>query len=184
MKKLNLGCGTNIRKGWTNLDIAKIPGVDVVHDINKLPLPFKDEVFDYILCNDVLEHVEYIPLMKELYRILKKYGIIEIRVPHFSSRDNFVDPTHKKFFSFQTFKFFVKNSTYNKDYYIHNRDYYFDFHFKEVVYSKITFVKGLLFFNFIVEPLVNCCEMSKKLFEVTFLSRLFPAQNIIIKIKK
>ena len=108
MKKLNLGCGTDIRKGWINLDIAKIPGVDIVYDINKLPIPFKNEVFDYILCNDVLEHVEYVPLMKELHRILKEYGIIEIKVPHFSSRNNFVDPTHKKFFSFQTFEFFVK----------------------------------------------------------------------------
>jgi len=181
MKKLNLGCGTDIRKGWINLDIAKIPGVDIVYDINKLPIPFKNEVFDYILCNDVLEHVEYVPLMKELHRILKEYGIIEIKVPHFSSRNNFVDPTHKKFFSFQTFEFFVKNSTYNQDY---NKEYYFDFHFKEVVYSKIFFSKGLFIFNFIVEPFVNCCEMSKKLFELTFLSRLFPAENIIIKIKK
>jgi len=88
--------------------LQKIPGVDIVYDINKLPIPFKNEVFDYILCNDVLEHVEYVPLMKELHRILKEYGIIEIKVPHFSSRNNFVDPTHKKFFSFQTFEFFVK----------------------------------------------------------------------------
>ena len=42
MKKLNLGCGTDIKKGYINLDVAKLDGVDVVHDINRLPLPFKE----------------------------------------------------------------------------------------------------------------------------------------------
>lgn len=177
MKRLNLGCGRDIKKDWINLDISKLPGVDVVHDINKLPLPFQNNEFDYILCNDILEHVEYIPIMKELYRILKIDGVIEIRVPHFTSRYNFMDPTHKKLFSFLLFDFFVENS-------IHNRDYYFDFHFNKRIYSKITFDKGLYFFNYLMEPLVNCCEKSKKLFEATFLSRIFPAANIIIKLKK
>jgi len=30
MKKLNLGCGKNIKKGWTNLDLIKGERVDVV----------------------------------------------------------------------------------------------------------------------------------------------------------
>ena len=37
--KLHLGCGTDIRAGWVNLDCAKLPGVDIVHDLNVLPLP-------------------------------------------------------------------------------------------------------------------------------------------------
>ena len=40
MKRLNLGSGTDIRKDWVNLDTAALEVVDVVHDINKLPLPF------------------------------------------------------------------------------------------------------------------------------------------------
>lgn len=177
LKKLNLGCGKDIKQGWVNLDIAKLPGVDIVHDINKLPFPFRNEEFDYILCNDILEHVEYIPIMKELHRIIKTNGILEIRVPHFSSRSNFMDPTHKKLFSFMLFNFFVTDST-------HNREYYFDFHFKKVISTKITFHKGLLFYNQVVEPIINCCENFKHLFEATFLSRLFPAANIIIKLRK
>lgn len=43
--------------------------------------------------------------MKELYRILKINGVVEIRVPHFTSKNNFIDPTHKKLFSFQLFDF-------------------------------------------------------------------------------
>ena len=33
VKRLNLGSGTHIRKGWINLDRSALPGVDVVHDI-------------------------------------------------------------------------------------------------------------------------------------------------------
>jgi hypothetical protein len=53
-KKLNLGSGADIRTGWVNLDIGNITGVDIVHDIEKLPLPFDDDRFEEILCNDIL----------------------------------------------------------------------------------------------------------------------------------
>jgi len=39
MKKLNLGCGNDIRQGYINLDVAKLDGVDVVWDYER------DEVF-------------------------------------------------------------------------------------------------------------------------------------------
>jgi len=35
MKQLNLGCGKDIRKGYVNLDIYPLEGVDVVADIEK-----------------------------------------------------------------------------------------------------------------------------------------------------
>jgi hypothetical protein len=44
-KKLHLGCGTNIKKDWINLDFVKLKGVEVVHDLNKFPYPFKDNTF-------------------------------------------------------------------------------------------------------------------------------------------
>lgn len=47
---LNLGCGTDIRSGWVNLDSAELPGVDVVHDLDRLPLPFEEGRFSLIEC--------------------------------------------------------------------------------------------------------------------------------------
>ena len=177
MKRLNLGCGTDIRKDWVNLDIADIKGVDVIHDINKLPLPFANDEFDHVLCNNVLEHVEYIPLLRELHRILRRGGTLEICVPHFTSQDNFIDPTHRKMFSYRTFEFFIANSSFE-------RDYYFDFHFSRVLSSRITFQKHILVYNYIVEPIVNMSDGLKKLYEATFLSRLFPAFCVEVKIEK
>jgi len=176
--KLNIGCGDDIRKGWINLDIAKIQGVDVVHDINNLPLPFENESFDYVLCQDVLEHIEYIPLLKEFYRIMKTGGILEIRVPHFTSHFNFMDPTHKKRFSILTFDFFTLNPPFQ-------RNYYFDFHFEKINYKKITFMKSIQFFwNYLIEPFVNSSRQIMNFYEASFLSRIFPAMNINIKLRK
>ena len=111
MKKLNLGCGKDIKEGWVNLDIADLEGVDIVFDLNNLPLPFKDNEFDYILCNDIIEHIlDYIPLMKELHRILKDGAIIEIKVPHYTYSRAYADPTHVRYFSMELFDFFVRKN--------------------------------------------------------------------------
>jgi len=59
MKKPNIGCGRDIRKGWINVDKFDLPGVDVVHDIESLPLPFGEGGIEVVLCRDVLEHVDY-----------------------------------------------------------------------------------------------------------------------------
>ena len=93
MQKLNLGCSKDIKKGWVNLDIVKLPGVDVVHDLETFPYPFKDNTFDVILATQVLEHIENLPgLMKELARILKPGGKFIIEVPHFTSCTQYMDP--------------------------------------------------------------------------------------------
>jgi SAM-dependent methyltransferase len=159
------------------MDAVALPGVDVVHDVEKRPLPFEDGKFEEILCRDILEHVDYIPLMGELHRILKAGGILRIRVPHFTSENNFVDPTHKHRFSIRTFEFFVKGSEIGKD-------YYFDTHFREIRHSHITFEKGILLYNHLVEPVVNSSRRLKYVFECTFLSRLFPAENVIVELVK
>lgn len=185
MKKLNLGCGKDIKPGWINLDSASISGVDVVHDIEKLPLPFKDNEFDEILAQDILEHVEYIPVLKDLHRILKPGGKLAMRVPHFTSRNNFTDPTHKKLFSIRTMEFFVKDTSLLKQ---KEREYYFDFHFSKIASIKITFEKNIFLIkyinNYIIEPLVNSSPKMMHFFEQTGFSRLFPAENLIIEIIK
>ena len=99
MKKLNIGCGRNVKKGYINLDVVRLPGVDVVHDLEKFPYPFDDNTFDLIEASQVLEHVDNLRgVMKELARILKPGGKLKIDVPHFSSNTAYMDPTHKRFF--------------------------------------------------------------------------------------
>ena len=177
-KKLNAGCGHDIKEGWINLDRHPLPGVDVAHDIEDLPLPFADAEFDYIYCKDVLEHCDYVPVLRDLYRILKKGGRVLVMVPHFTSRNNFVDPTHRHCFSFKTFDFFLKNNSWQ-------RDYYFDFHFERISRNRIIFQKvpGLPW-NYLLEPLVNSALLLKNFYEITGFSRLFPASNLEVELVK
>ncbi len=176
-RRLNLGCGTDIREGWVNLDRARLPGVDVVHDLSTLPLPFADGEFAEICAKDVLEHLDYIPLLRELHRVLRVGGVLDIQVPHFTSAGNFIDPTHKRLFSIRTFEFFVPGGEFG-------RDYYFDFQFASLGERRLTFLGGALFWNKLVEPLVNVHHKMQQYYELTFLSRLFPAQNIVVRLIK
>ena len=181
-RSLNVGCGQDIRReiggAWVNMDIAALPGVDLVHDIQTTPWPFEDASFDHVRCEMILEHIEYIPVMQEIHRILKPGGTVYIVVPHFTSRNNFIDPTHKKLFSIRTFEFFTKGNAYG-------RDYYFGFHFERIAWRRITLEHQLvLFFNYLIEPVINLCLPAQIVYEATFLSRLFPAEDIKLELVK
>ena len=168
MKKLNFACGKDIRKGYVNADILKLKGVDVVHNFDKYPYPFKNNEFEEVICNSILEHVEDIgKTMKELHRILKKGGKIHIIVPHFTSSNAYHDPTHKHFLSYYAFDFFCGDS------------FYYDYKFR-LVKRKLTFGKKFAIWNWIMEPLAN---LFPRLYEDTPL-RMFPALEMKIVLEK
>ena len=170
--KLNLGCGYDRREGWINLDIKEGEGVDVVHDLNKVPLPFENEEFDYILCNSILEHVNVIPLMNEIHRILKKNGILKICVPHFTSTLNYEDLTHRNQFSIRSFDYFIKEVGFS---YERNVNYF------SKIFKKIIFYKKknifLKFLNRFLEKWTNKSENRQIKYETTFL-RIIPAFGV------
>jgi SAM-dependent methyltransferase len=175
MKRLNVGCGTDVREGWVNVDACFLKGVDQVVNLDHYPWPFNTEEFDSILCKSVIEHLEDFPrAMKELHRITRKGGTIEITVPHYTSTDAYGDPTHQRIFSSLTFLFFKKK---------HDREYYFDFLFDDVK-VKIKFLKKPVFFyNPLLELLVNINDNTRLYYETSPLS-VFPAQSLLIRIRK
>jgi len=68
-------------KNWTytTTDLNS-PLADV--KANLCNLPFKNETYDLILCNHVLEHIiDDIKAMREIYRVLKKGGKAILQVP-------------------------------------------------------------------------------------------------------
>ncbi len=102
-KKLNLGCGYDIREGWVNLDMYKNKGVDVAHDLNHYPYPFKKNYFDLIFSWNSLEHLKDADKgIRELHRILKPGGLLIVHVPYFNAAAAY-KPTHFSFFSRDSF---------------------------------------------------------------------------------
>jgi len=95
--KLNLGCGTDVKQGYVNVDFRDLPGVMKV-DLSKFPWPFDDESADEVMMLDFLEHFPYRDTEKiifEAYRILKKDGKIILQVPdldHCSRAASFIPP--------------------------------------------------------------------------------------------
>lgn len=105
--KLNLGYGKDIKEGYLNVDIEKSEGVDIVMDLNKYPWNFKDNTFDEIIVDMILEHLDSkIKPMEELIRIAKQGAIIKISVPWYASKGALCHIDHKQFFSEGTFSMF------------------------------------------------------------------------------
>jgi predicted SAM-dependent methyltransferase len=81
--KLNIGCGGRVLSGWLNTDYASALPMVMHLDIEKR-FPFKEETFDYIFSEHVIEHIPYlggVKMLMECFRVLKKPGKIRISTP-------------------------------------------------------------------------------------------------------
>ena len=109
INKLNLGCGLDkkIDDTWIHIDRSPLCNPDIVRDIT-LGLPFTDDTFDYVKADAILEHLgdDMLFVVSEVHRVCKPNAIFFIRVPHVYGRGAFQDPTHNRFFTDQTFKYF------------------------------------------------------------------------------
>ena len=86
--KLNIGCGFDYKKGYVNVDnLTECLGakVDVNHDLDKFPYPFKNGSIKEIYCNHVIEHTKYPDkVFREFHRIMEKGGLLYLNVPYFT----------------------------------------------------------------------------------------------------
>lgn len=118
--KINIGCGRNMREGWVNVDSQRLPGVDIVTDLESLgqsPLPLADNSADEYLLSHVLEHIRNVlPMMQELHRIARPHALMQIRVPYGSSDDAFEDPTHVRQLFCGSFGYFSQPHYWRADY--------------------------------------------------------------------
>jgi len=82
MKKLEIGSGNKPTKGYTHFDVREDVGADVVGDATALP--FENEAFDEVSSRFFLEHLPRKKAkiaLKEMFRVLKIKGRLEIIVP-------------------------------------------------------------------------------------------------------
>lgn len=94
---LDIGCGETKRPNFVRLDKRKLPGIDIVHDLEVFPYPLPDECCLTILASHILEHIKpwlFIDVMNELWRITKVDGGLAISMPYGRSDGYIQDPTH------------------------------------------------------------------------------------------
>ena len=172
---IDIGCGSKKTPGAIGVDCARLPGVDVVADLEKEKLPFKDNSVDEAHAYGFLEHVvNFVPLMEEIWRVLKPGGQMHIMVPHFTDAGAFRDITHRRFFAYDSFTVFNPNQKEGAVY------WYSKARFKTVKRKLIFSKNGILFYNRLLEPLFNKIP---HVWENTPL-RSFPAQEFHITIEK
>ena len=83
VRKLHLGCGWNLLPGWLNMDYIPERRGAFYLDARQ-PFFFKDQTFDFIFSEHMIEHMSYLDGLKmlgECHRILKRYGNIRIATP-------------------------------------------------------------------------------------------------------
>lgn len=84
--------------------------VDVVHDMNLFPYPFRDNSIEEVLLINILEHLpNTIRIIEVIWRICKNGAMVKITVPYYNSRGAYRDPTHVTFFKEQTFDYFTED---------------------------------------------------------------------------
>jgi SAM-dependent methyltransferase len=110
MKKLNLGCGKDIRKGWDNVDMQKEAPISA--DLNLIPYKFaRANTYDLVLISAVLEYLDNpIRVLEELWRICKNNAMINIYHGYYNNLGAFNYPNCKHYFNEHTFYFYVRNN--------------------------------------------------------------------------
>ena len=173
--KLNLGSGNNIKKNYLNIDFKQNEGVDVVHNLNEYPWPFKDYAFNEILAENVIEHLDnFLNAMEEIHRISSKNAKVKISVPYWNSSFAYIDPTHKRSFHELTFSFFDPSSSYCKE-----RPYYTKARFKVKSFSYIISP----FAPYISFPFIKQIEIKNKILKkiIGLIGNIF--SNIILELR-
>jgi len=165
--KLNLGCGKKIIPGFINIDLIEKDNILGI-DLEKYPLPFKDNSCKYILASHLLEHLENpTKFMLELHRICKTGAIVDLYVPHYSLCATYADLTHKRpGFSYLTFGNNAWNTAINQKF--------------RTIQKKIYFTRtNMKFLNYIFNPLLNLFPI----FYERFFAFIFPCSQIHFRLK-
>lgn len=163
---IDIGCGPGKVNGFIGVDIRDLPGVDIVHDLNLTPWPIEDESVSLIVASHVIEHMNcVISFMSEIYRILKRDGIIIIRYPHYSQRHTFRDPTHKRFMTLESLDYFVIGTELFGE--------YSDFGF-EMVSKKLNVDNTIGFL---------AAKINSEAYE-KYWCRVFPAWQVVLELRK
>ncbi len=109
---IDIGCGAHKQPGTVGIDCRALPGVNVVCDFER-GLPFKDGSVSGAYSIHSIEHMrDLITFMVDLYRVCLPGATVLIKTPYYTSRKAFIDPTHVRFMTEESFEYFKSPNYY------------------------------------------------------------------------
>ncbi len=169
---LDVGCGCNKTPGALGIDrrfTNESPPenqLDIKHDLTQFPWPVKDNTFDLVVCQHVIEHLpDTARTMKEFHRIARPGGKVFMETPHFSWFEAYRHYEHCHMFSFQSFDYFLKD---NK----HGHETDFSYSDKAIFFDDLAYCMGVGFL----------ANMFPRLYEKR-LAFIFPATSFYITLR-
>jgi SAM-dependent methyltransferase len=174
---LDLGCGKKKRPGCIGVDISDRHGADVIHDLNAFPYPFSDSSVDYVFMDNVLEHLDSpMDVMAEVHRVLKPGGGVKVIVPYFRSVWAYIDPTHKTFFTVDSFAYYDPTHVICQRYdYVATR-----FKVDRVVFNETLPTRWFKVFKRLIIFIANKFPIKYEI----YLSHIFPLDDITYYLRK
>jgi len=173
IKILDLGCGNKKREGAVGVDCNDRTDADIVHDLNVFQYPFESDFFDEVYIDNTLEHLDDVmAVMEEVYRICKHGALVKVIVPYFRSRWACIDPTHKHFFTVDSFAYFDPNNDICKQY---------DYTLARFSVDKVVFNETLQ--NRMIKKIILSVANRKPRHYEVYLSHLYPLDDITFYLK-
>lgn len=84
MNLLHIGSGNVRLKGWINMDVQPLPGVDVIADVTQ-GLDFEDKTVEAVFSEHFLEHLaldDALRFLAEVHRVLAEGAWLRISTPN------------------------------------------------------------------------------------------------------
>jgi len=117
-KKLNLGCGTDTKPDYVNVDVYSLDGVDRVVDLNATPWPWDDDSVAEIHASHVFEHLDDMEeTLRECARVLEPNGTLRVIMP--MGVNAIADPDHANTWTYQTPEFYTGKRHWDSDIPLH-----------------------------------------------------------------
>ena len=117
---LHLGCGATRLPDAVNVDYVKTDASDVVFDLSLTPWPewfAPSNYYDHVEAFDIIEHfVHVVPVINEIYRVLKPGGTVHIHTGRWNTPNSFTDPSHHHYFTTSSFDYWDSSTFFGSNY--------------------------------------------------------------------
>jgi hypothetical protein len=85
IRRVNIGCGKDVRQGWWNVDYIYFAGVDEIRDATR---PWRHRDLEYVFCEHFIEHLtlfQAIDFLTHAGNAMREGGVIRVSTPNLTT---------------------------------------------------------------------------------------------------